>query len=58
MGATSDPPRALSNPLARDAMFTEVLRSETVRLGLDVVEVEVGTTEAEVLEQVRAALGL
>ena len=58
VGATSNPPRALANLLERDAMFTEVLRTETARLGLDAVEVDVGTTEDEVLERVQAAFGL
>ena len=56
--ATSDPRRALANLLARDALFTDVLRTETARLGLDAVEIDVGTGAREVLGRVEALLGL
>src|SRR5262250_3864770 len=36
---TSDPERALRNVLARDAMFTDRLNDEAMRLGLYTIEV-------------------
>lgn len=57
-GKTSDPETALRNLLERDRMFTDRLRKETTRLGLPVIEVDTGTTEEELFEQVTAALGL
>jgi hypothetical protein len=57
-GKTSDPETALRNLLERDRMFTDRLRKETTRLGLPVIEVDTGTTEDELVEQVTAALGL
>jgi len=53
-GKTSEPERALSNLLERDRLFTDRLRSETVRLGLPAIEVEVGMTEAELVDRVAA----
>src|SRR5262245_20546688 len=38
LARTTDPERALSNLLERDRMFTDVLREETTRLGLPVIE--------------------
>jgi hypothetical protein len=55
---TSDPERALRNLLERDAMFTERLRGETGRLGLQGIEVDVTMTEDDLAQQVTEALGL
>lgn len=49
---TSNPARALHNVLERDRMFTEVLRYETTRLGLSVIDVDSGTTENDVADRV------
>lgn len=45
-GRTGDPPRALANLLARDALSTEVLRAETAALGLPVQDVD-GSLDAD-----------
>jgi hypothetical protein len=42
---TSEPARALDNLLARDQLFTERLGVEARRLGLHVVDVDVGMTQ-------------
>ena len=57
-GKTSDPERALRNLLARDHMFTGLLREETKRLGLAAIEVDTATTEADLTERVTEAFGL
>jgi 2-phosphoglycerate kinase len=44
-GQTSDPPRALSNLLTRDAMFTARLRGEAADLSVPVIEVDERRTE-------------
>jgi 2-phosphoglycerate kinase len=55
---TSNPPRALSNLLERDRMFTERLRAETTVLGLPVIDVGVELTKDALDEQVTTMLGL
>ena len=57
-GRTSDPPRALENLLARDHLFTARVGVEARRLGLQVVEVEVGMREDELVTAVAALLPL
>ena len=55
---TTDPKRALSNLLERDRMFTDILRGETVRLGLPAIEVDTTTSEDDVARQVTEIFGL
>ena len=55
---TSDPDRALAHLLARDALFTERLRADCVRLGLPVLEVGTGATEDATAARVESLLGL
>jgi hypothetical protein len=57
-GRTSDPPRALSNLLERDRMFTERLRDEARSLDLRVIEVDASLTEDDLAARVTDALGL
>ena len=57
-GRTSDPPRALDNLLARDAMFTERLAAETAALGLNAIEVSSRISADELEARVAGALGL
>jgi 2-phosphoglycerate kinase len=58
LAKTSDPDRALQNLLERDRMFTDVLREETTRLGLPVIDVEKSTTEDDLTRRVKDAFGL
>jgi hypothetical protein len=58
LAKTSDPDIALRNLLERDRMFTEVLRAETARLGLPAIEVDITTTEDDLVERVTEAFGL
>jgi 2-phosphoglycerate kinase len=53
---TSNPERALSNLLERDAMFTDRLRTDLDRLGLLAIEVNVGDSEDDALDRVLGAL--
>ncbi|MEV0269228.1 hypothetical protein AB0H43_10655 [Hamadaea sp. NPDC050747] len=55
---TSDPPRALENLLARDAMFTERVRAEAADLGLRVIEVDGAASEDDLVAEVTAWFGL
>jgi 2-phosphoglycerate kinase len=55
---TSDPDRALRNVLERDRLFTERLEREAADLELPAIRVDVGMTEDDVTEQVRAAFAL
>ncbi|WP_198961496.1 hypothetical protein [Pseudonocardia sp. MH-G8] len=57
-GRTADPERALHNLLERDRMFTDRLAERTRRLGLQVVHVEVGMGEDELVGRVAAMFGL
>jgi 2-phosphoglycerate kinase len=52
LAKTSDPERALRNLLERDRMFTEILREETSRLGLAAIDVDITTTEDDLVRQV------
>jgi hypothetical protein len=57
-GQTSDPPRALENLLARDALFTEELAREAAAHSLTAIDVD-GTLDLEALTlRVARALGL
>jgi len=55
---TSDPQRALSNLLERDRMFTDVLREETARLGLNAIDVDNATSADEVARRVTSLFEL
>lgn len=57
-GRTSDPVRALGNLLARDQLFTERLGAEARGLGLQVVDVGIGTTQDALETRVAGLLGL
>ncbi len=57
-GRTSDPPRALENLLERDRLFTDLLRGDVARLGLQSLEVDVDRGEQDLEQRVAAALGL
>ena len=58
LGRTSDPERALRNLLERDRMFTDILRAETARLGLHVIEVDITMTEDDLVTRVTDVFGL
>ena len=58
LAKTSDPERALHNLLERDRVFTDVLRVETTRLGLSVIEVETTTSEDDLTRRVKDVFGL
>lgn len=53
---TSDPERALSNLLERDALFTDRLREDLERLGLIAIEVDIDDSEEDLHDRVRGAL--
>lgn len=55
---TSDPERALRNLLERDAMFTDTLREETVRLDLPAIQVDATMTEDDLTTRVTEVFGL
>lgn len=55
---TSAPERALSNLLARDALFTERLREQTARLGLPAIEIDGSMGEERTVERIAARFGL
>ena len=57
LAQTSEPERALRNLLERDRMFTDQLREEAARLGLHVIEVDVTTTENDLVERVSQLFG-
>ena len=52
LAKTSDPAKALRNLLERDRMFTDVLREETARLALPVVDVESTTSEDDLTRRI------
>jgi hypothetical protein len=58
LAKTTDPERALRNLLERDRLFTQVLRAETKRLELPVIEVDTTLTEDDLARRVAKALGL
>jgi hypothetical protein len=53
---TTNPQRALDNLLERDQMFTDRLSAEAKSLGLPTVEIDSGTSEDELAEQVATAI--
>lgn len=53
---TSNPQRALSNLLERDALFTDRLREDLEHLGLIAIEVDIDDSEEELHDRVRGAL--
>ena len=57
-GRTSDPERALHNLLARDRMFTQLLREESKRLALPAIEIDTTMTEDELTNRVTETFGL
>lgn len=57
-GRTSDPPRALDHLLARDELFTQRLAVEARQLGLQVVEIDVGTKQDALVTHVAGLLHL
>ena len=58
LARTTDPEKALHNLLERDRMFTEILRTETARLGLRSIEVDLTTTEDDLTKRVTDLFGL
>lgn len=58
LARTTDPERALHNLLERDRMFTDLLREETARLEVPVIEVDGTTTEDELARRVTEVFGL
>jgi hypothetical protein len=58
LAKTSDPERALRNLLERDRMFTDILRDETAHLKLPAIEVDVTTTEDDLVNRVTEVFGL
>ena len=58
LAKTSDPQRALHNLLERDRMFTDILREETARLGLQAIEVDTTTAEDYLAARVTDVFGL
>ena len=57
-GRTSQPEKALRNLLARDQLFTGLLREETKRLELPAIEVGATLSEADLTERVTEVFGL
>jgi hypothetical protein len=57
-GRTSDPERALSNLLARDAIYTEEVFKEAAALHLNIIEIDGSFTVDEVVARVEECLGL
>lgn len=55
---TSDPARAAANLLERDRLFTDHLRTETARLGLQAIDVDTTMSEDDLAAEVTAALAL
>jgi 2-phosphoglycerate kinase len=55
---TNDPERGLRNLLERDAMFTERLKDEAQRLGLNTIEVNPSMTEDDLTARVARMFGL
>jgi 2-phosphoglycerate kinase len=53
---TTNPQRALHNLLERDQMFTDRLSAEAKRLGLPTIEIDSGTSEDELAQQVATAI--
>ena len=57
LAKTTDPERALRNLLERDRMFTDTLREQTTRLGLPAIEVDVTTTEDQLVQRLTEVFG-
>lgn len=57
-GRTSDPDQALARLLARDALFTEHLRDEVTRLGLQAIDVDGTEGIAQIADRVEGLFGL
>jgi hypothetical protein len=57
-GRTSDPPRALDNLLARDALFTEELRRQAADAGASTIDVDGSLDVERSIQLVATALGL
>ncbi len=57
-GRTSQPEKALRNLLARDQLFTGLLREETKHLELPTIEVSATLSEADLTERVTEVFGL
>jgi hypothetical protein len=55
---TSDPPRALSNLLARDGIFTDEIHREASELGLPLISVDTGDSIEVLMRRVATALDL
>jgi 2-phosphoglycerate kinase len=58
LAKTTDPERALRNLLDRDRMFTELLREQTARLSLRVIEVDGIISEDDLAKRVTETFGL
>ena len=58
LARTTDPERALRNLLERDRLFTDLLRAETARLDVPVVEVDASMAEDDLARRVTALFGL
>ena len=58
LAKTTNPERALRNLLERDRMFTDILREETARLELPAIEIDVTTTEDDLVKRVTEVFGL
>jgi hypothetical protein len=58
LAKTTDPERALRNLLDRDRMFTELLREQTARLSLRVIEVDGIISEDDLARRVTETFGL
>lgn len=56
-GRTSDAPRARTQLLERDAMFTDRLARQIQRLGLHAIRIDVGTSADDVAAQVARSFG-
>jgi 2-phosphoglycerate kinase len=58
LAKTTDPDRALRNLLERDRMFTDILREETERLDLPVIDVDTNMAEEDLVRLVTDRFGL
>jgi len=58
LARTTNPERALRNLLDRDRLFTDMLREETARLELPVIEVDSTTSEDDLVRRVTEAFGM
>jgi len=58
LSKTTDPERAVRNLLERDRMFTNMLREETARLDVPVIEVDATMTEDDLARRVTEVFGL